>query len=369
MKWNWQRDDWPNFSYQPEKLEALEKQFLQESGVVIGAYKHLGEGDKDVLKVDLLSTEALKTSEIEGEFLNRESLQSSIRRQFGLHADRRKVSPAEQGVAEMMVHLYRSFAEPLSHEMLFEWHEQLMNGRRDLKEIGHYRTHADPMQVVSGSLHEPKVHYEAPPSKQVKQEMNAFIRWFNATAPGSKRALPTLARSGIAHLYFESIHPFEDGNGRIGRAISEKALAQGIGEPSLTALAHQIEQGRKDYYTQLAAASRGNEVTDWLKYFAPLVLAAQRRTETHIQFLIDKARLFDRLQARLNERQEKVLLRMSREGPEGFDGGLSAEKYIAITKTSRATATRDLAELVELDALKKTGKLRHTRYWLNVRPT
>lgn len=368
MKWNWQQIDWPNFTYRTKTLETLEKQFLQESGVVIGAFKHLREDDKNTLKIDLLSTEALKTSEIEGELLNRESVQSSIRRQFGLQADGRKVSAAEQGIAEMMVHLYHSFDEPLSHEMLFEWHRQLTNGRRDLKEIGCYRTHADPMQVVSGSMHDPKVHYEAPPSKQMQKEMNAFIKWFNATAPGSKNALPALVRSGIAHLYFVSIHPFEDGNGRIGRAISEKAIAQSIGQPSLTALAHQIERGRKNYYDQLAAASRDNELTDWLTYFAELVLFAQKRTEVHIQFLIDKTKLYDRLRDQINARQEKALERMFREGPDGFIGGLSAENYIAITKTSRATATRDLAELVELDALKKTGKLRHTRYWLNLPP-
>jgi len=361
MQWNWQQQDWPNFTYDASALEAAEATFLRESGVISGAYRHLRDDDKDQLKVDLISTEAFKTSEIEGELLDRESLQSSIRRQFGLQTDNRRVPPGEEGIAEMMVSLYRTFDATLTHDTLFDWHRMLTNGRRDLTDIGRYRTHEDAMQVLSGAIHQPKVHFEAPPSIQMATQMDAFLEWFNGS-----RQLPALARAGIAHLYFVCIHPFEDGNGRIGRAIAEKAMAQGIGQPSLIALADQIEKQRNDYYDALEAANKQNEITDWLRYFADVILQAQKSTESRIQFLIAKTKLYDRLRDKLNPRQAKTLERMFRAGPEGFTGGLSAENYIAITKTSRATATRDLSELVDRGALTKTGQLKGTRYWLQL---
>ena len=244
----------------------------------------LDDEDKRQLTIELISNEALKTSAIEGEYLDRDSLQSSIRRQFGLTTDNRKISAAEQGIAEVMVDLYRHFEAPLFHAILFEWHKMLTNGRRDLNDIGQYRTHNDPMQIVSGALYAPKVHFEAPPSSQMMAEMERFIAWFNDTAPTGKTPLPALLRAGIAHLYFVSIHPFEDGNGRIGRAIAEKALAQCLGQPTLIAIAYTIERNKKAYYTALEQANRRNEITPWLTYFADLVLNAQRYTATWIDF-------------------------------------------------------------------------------------
>lgn len=364
MRWNWQQNDWPNFRFDSEVLAPLEARFLRQGGVVIGSVQHLGEDDRGVLTVEIISAEALKTSEIEGEILDRESLQSSIRRQFGLVTDHRRVGPAEQGIAELMVDLYRSCDVQLSDAQLFRWHELLMQGRRDIKDVGQYRTHAEPMQIVSGPVHAPKVHFEAPPSGQVPEEMAAFCRWFNETGPSGARPMSALARAGIAHLYFESIHPFEDGNGRIGRAISEKALAQDLGQPSLTALSVMIERRKKDYYKALEFAHRENEVTDWLMWFADAVLEAQRLTQRWIDFLIAKTKLFDSLRGKINPRQEKALLRMMREGPDGFEGGLSAGTYTSITAAPPATARRDLAELVELGALTRTGERRGTRYWL-----
>lgn len=362
MKWNWQRSDWPNFTYNSQLLAPLEADFLRGSGIQIGAFSHLSSEEKETLTVDLISAEALKTSEIEGEILNRDSVQSSIRRQFGLQTDGRKIPAAEQGIAEMMVDLYQTFDQPLIHETLFAWHRMLTNGRNDLKDVGRYRSHIDKMQVVSGAVYDPKVHFEAPPSSQMQSQMDTFLEWFNN---GSK-SLPALTRCGIAHLYFVCIHPFEDGNGRIGRAIAEKTLAQNVGKPSLTALATQIEKGRKAYYSALEAANKQNEITDWLLYFGEVILAAQKTTEQQIQFLIRKARLYSHLRGQLNQRQEKVIARMFREGPDGFKGGLSSENYIAITQTSTATATRDLRFLVEIGALYKTGKLKSTRYWLKL---
>ena len=367
MTWNWQQSDWPRFRYKKSALADLEARFSHQSGIFLGALKHVSTAERNTLVVDLMSTEALKTSEIEGEILDRDSLQSSIRRNFGLDTQSRKIPPAEQGMAEMMVDLYKTFNKPLSHGQLFAWQKMLMKGRRDLDAPGAYRTHAAPMQVVSGAIHKPKVHFEAPPSKALHREMTQFISWLNDTAPDGKTPLPALTRAGIAHLYFVCIHPFEDGNGRIGRALAEKVLSQCLGQPTLIALSHAIQERRKAYYENLEKNNKDSAITAWLVYFANTILAAQGYTQKLIDFLIEKSRLYEKLRGKMNARQEKVIVRMFREGPEGFKGGLSAEKYLGIAKTSRATATRDLQDLVEKSALLKTGERRYTRYWLNIR--
>jgi Fic family protein len=364
MPWNWQHPDWPKLRFRPELLAEREATFLRQSGVVIGTMRHFPDEERLPLIVELIGTEALKTSEIEGELLDRDSVQSSLRRQFGLQADTRRVEPAEQGIAQTLSDLYRHFGSPIDHATLFQWHTWLMQGRTDLREVGKYRTLAEPMQVVSGRIDAPKVHFEAPPSSVVPDEMAAFVEWFNNTGPSTSLALPTLVRAGLAHLYFESIHPFKDGNGRIGRALSEKALAQGVGQPTLTALSLIIQRRRKTYYEQFEAASKTLSVDVWLDWFACAVLEAQNHTLARIEFLLAKTRLFDRLRGQINERQEKALARMMAEGPDGFRGGLSAGKYLALTGTSAATARRDLGHLVDLGALKKTGQLKSTRYWL-----
>jgi Fic family protein len=190
MLWNWQQPDWPNFSWNPLRLAKAEQHFLRESGVLIGTVKHLGPEDREQLTVETISTEAVTTSEIEGEMLDRASVQSSIRRQLGLASDKRRAGTAEQGIAEMMVDLHRSFAEPLSDEMLFAWHRMLAGDRRDLKDMGRYRRHEDPMQIVSGAIYAPRVHFEAPPSVDVPNEMKRFVDWFNRTGPGGTESLP-----------------------------------------------------------------------------------------------------------------------------------------------------------------------------------
>ena len=362
MMWNWQQPDWPKFSWDKDRLKKAEDVFLVGSGVFAGTVKHLDEGDREQLTIEAISAEALTTSEIEGETLDRASVQSSIRKQLGLATDKRRAGPAEQGIAEMMVDLYRSFAKPLSRDMLFRWHRMLLSGRRDMKDVGCYRPSDEAMQIVSGPIHLPRVHFEAPPASELPEQMVQFIDWFTRTAPDGVDSLPALTRAGIAHLYFESIHPFEDGNGRIGRAISEKALSQCLGQPTLTALAATMLLRRKAYYTALEAANEDNEITSWLSWFAGITIEAQRRTAARVEFLIDKTKLLDGLCSWLNGRQEKALLRMLREGPEGFVGGLSAGNYMTITKASPATATRDLADLVAKGALKRHGGRRHARY-------
>jgi Fic family protein len=366
MIWNLQQPDWPRFTWKTNRLAVAEQEFLLAGGMLAGTAKHLHDADRDQLTVEAMSTEAVTTSEIEGEFLDRASVRSSIRKQLGLTADQRRVAPAEQGVAEMMVDLYQSFAAPLTEEMLLAWHRMLMAGARGLVDIGRYRTSAEPMQIVSSVLGESRVHFEAPPSSGVPAEMRRFIEWFNRTAPGGTEALPALTRAGVAHLYFESIHPFEDGNGRIGRAIAEKSLAQNLGQPMLSALAATILARRKGYYYAFEAANRRNEITDWLAWFAGVAIEAQRRTLALAEFLIDKAKFFEHLNGWVNERQDRALARMFREGPEGFKGGMSAGKYATITGASPATTTRDLVDLVEKGALVRTGELRHARYHLKV---
>ncbi len=366
MIWNWQQADWPHFTYTKARFENLEAQSLTQSGVLLGSYRHVHEEDKAALTIDLMSDEALKTSAIEGEILNRDSLHSSIRGHFGLDPGRRKIPPAERGIADMMVDLYRSPAAPLSHELLFSWHTMIMAGRADVADIGRYRTHPEPMQVISGPDYKPKVHFEAPPSKTMRREMSRFIRWFNGTGPGGASPLPALVRASIAHLYFVSIHPFEDGNGRIARGLAQKVLSQSSGQPVLIALSQVIEKQRTAYYATLEASNKDNAVDDWIGYFAAVILEAQDYTQRMVDFLIGKARLYDKVRGQLNVRQEKVLARMFREGLEGFKGGLSAENYISITDTSRATATRDLQALLAKGVLVRTGERKSARYWLNM---
>jgi len=366
MQWNWQQPDWPRFVYEAEALRPAEQRFLRGSGVIVGALLHVDDDEKQALTIDLIAQETIDSSAIEGEILDRASVQSSLARHLGFKADHRRASAAEAGAAELMADVWRTYAMELTDEALFRWHAMLMAGRRDLGAIGAWRTDPQPMQIVSGALHAPKVHYEAPPSERVASEMDAFIAWFNDTAPAGLSPLAAITRAGIAHLWFESIHPFEDGNGRIGRVVAEKALAQAIEGPSLTALAETINRHRKDYYAELAAASRTMAIDQWLGWFAGIAVEAQERTQARVHHLIAKTRLLDRLRSKLNERQERALLRMFAEGPDGFRGGLSAGNYRTITGALSATATRDLSELVALGALRREGELKATRYHLAI---
>ena len=368
-KWNWQQDDWPNFSYDEKKMSLLEREYIQEAGISFGIMKSLPEADQKQLAVELISDEALNTSEIEGEIFNRDSLQSSIMREFGLAEIVReaRTTPGERGIAKMMKELYVEYQHSLSHEMLFSWHDNLMLGNPKIK-AGKYRTYKEDMQVVSGRIDKPKVHFVAPPSSRIPQEMNQFIDWFNRTAPGSKTPLPPLTRAGIAHFRFVTIHPFEDGNGRIGRALVTKILSQSMKIPVLTAVSCTINQDKKQYYKFLNTQNKSNEITPYLTYFSKTILESQRAMVEKLNFLIAKTKFFDAHTRNINDRQKKVILRIFREGSKGFDGGLSAKNYIIITKASKATATRDLSDLVKKGILIKTGKLKSTRYELNLSP-
>ena len=338
----------------------------RESGYLMGTLAHLAEGDRAELTVESISEEALKTSEIEGDYLNRDILQSSIRKNLYATPDQRKVKPAEQGIADIMTNLYQNFSQPLKEETLFNWHKLLMQGNTNIADVGVYRTHTDPIQVVSGALHKLKVHFEAPPSQKVPGEMEKFIEWYNHSASVAGNELPVLTRSGIAHLYFVCIHPFEDGNGRIGRALIVKALSESLGQPLLIGLSYTIQKSRKFYYRALEENNKELNITSWLLYFSNMVLEALSYTQRLVNFIIEKGKLYNRINGQLNQRQDKVLATMFQFGPDGVELGLSAEKYISITGTSRATTTRDLQDMVDKAIFTRTGELKSTRYYLNI---
>lgn len=368
MRWIWQLDEWPKFRWQNSLLDQ-ERRFAEGVSVTIGSLRHLAMQERETLVIALLEQDALGTSAIEGEILDRDSVQSSLRKHLGLtpsplHLARRK--PMEDGLAELMAELYRAPDAVLTHERLFTWHHMLLSGRRDLAQVGGYRQHESPMQIISGPIGHERVHYEAPPSKRVPAEMAAFVDWFARTAPGAADALPAITRAAVAHLWFECVHPFEDGNGRIGRAIAEMALAQATSTPSFTGMSTVLYRHRKAYYEQLRLHSIRLDIDEWLQWFADRALEAQAQADRFVRFLVDKAAVLTRLSGQLNPRQEKALLRMFREGPEGFAGGLSAGNYAAITGSPPATATRDLADLVAKRALRKTGERKSTRYWLAI---
>lgn len=367
MTYNWQQPDWPDFKYDLLDVEDALFNFAEQTGHVTGLLKAMPEDIQMEAVMDIMVAEAIKTSEIEGEYLSRQDVVSSIRNHLGLNQTPESIKDKRaQGAGELMADARKTYAEPLTEGKLFEWHTVLLKDHKRIN-VGVWRSHEDPMQVISGAIGKEKVHFEAPPSSQVPDEMNRFIRWFNDTAPGGVNKIKKApVRAAIAHLYFETIHPFEDGNGRIGRAIAEKALSQTLGRPVLLSLSKTIEADKKSYYHALEQAQKNNDITLWINYFANVVLKAQEQAVSLVNFILKKSRFFDRFKNILNDRQIKVIRRMLEAGPEGFEGGMNAKKYMSITKTSKATATRDLQHLLELGALLQEGGGRSTHYFLNI---
>ena len=366
MPYNWQQPDWPEFHYDFSGIEEALFKLAEKTGRASGLLKGLTADAQLETTIEMMVVEAIKTSAIEGELLSRKDVMSSIRKNLGLETGHPSVDKRAQGTAALMLAVRNSFAAPLSEETLFEWHRLIMTGHRHVAP-GQWRTYAEPMQVVSGAVGHEQVHFEAPPSSRIPEEMVRFIQWFNDTAPdGSKEIRKAAVRSALAHLYFESIHPFEDGNGRIGRALSEKVLSQGLGRPALLSLSRAIEAKRRDYYDALKEGQQSNEATSWVTWFVNIVLEAQNQAEGLIDFTLKKTRLFDRVRDQLNDRQIQILRRMLEEGPEGFEGGMSAKKYMTITGASKATTTRDLQDLVEKNILVPTGGGRSTHYKINL---
>lgn len=364
MKYNWQQDDWPHFTYQLTGLEAIFFAITEETGHISGMLKALPPDIQTETIINIMVAEAMKTSAIEGEYLSRPDVVSSVRKNLGLNIPDNIKDKRAKGAGALMVMVRNSFAEPLTASMLFAWHTTLLEHAKNIA-TGAWRSPEEPMRVVSGMIGKEVVHFEAPPSDKVPQEMDRFIEWFNNTAPGKSGEIRVASvRAALAHLYFESIHPFEDGNGRIGRAIAEKALSQTIGRPILMSLSQTIEAEKRNYYAALEQAQRGNEVSDWLRYFVTLVHQAQVSARELVDFTLHKVNFIDRHRAAMNERQLKAILKML-ESPEGFQGGMTARKYVSITKASKATATRDLQLLVESGILNAVGAGRSIHYILN----
>jgi Fic family protein len=363
--YNWQQPEWPDFTYNSGEIEDALFAFAEETGHISGLLKAMPENMQLDAVISTMVAEAIKTSEIEGEYLSRQDVVSSIRNNLGLNTNPDPVKDKKaQGVGELMVDLRNTYNKALTKTKLFDWHKMLLKQNKAIN-TGAWRKDSAPMQVISGAIGKEKIHFEAPPSARVAEEMSHFIRWFNDTAPGGTKEIKKAPlRSAIAHLYFESIHPFEDGNGRIGRALAEKALCQTVGRPLLLSLSRTIEANKKAYYNALEKAQRSNEITDWIVYFVNTILQAQVQAKELISHTIQKAKFFDHFRESLNERQLKAINKMLDAGPEGFEGGMTAKKYISITKASKATATRDLQMLVELNVLQLAGGGRSTSYTL-----
>lgn len=366
--YSWQQKDWPEFKYHAQDIEDELFAFNEKLGRVTGILEGLPEDIQIETIVEMIVLEAIKTSEIEGEYLSRKDVMSSIKNNLGLNANPEKIKDKQaEGIGELMIDVRNTFKEPLSEEKLFAWHSMLFKENNTIKP-GVWRDHSEPMQVVSGALGKQKIHFEAPPSDRVPGEMDRFIKWFNQTRPGGGNEIKNaLVRSAIVHLYFETIHPFEDGNGRIGRVLAEKALAQGIGRPVLLSLSRTIEANKRKYYEALEKAQQSNEITPWINYFVRTILSAQIEAEAQLDFTLKKAKFFDRYKNVLNERQLKVVKRILEEGSDGFVGGMNASKYGSITRVSKATATRDLHRLLSEGVfVLLEGGGRSTRYKLNL---
>ncbi|WP_178988302.1 Fic family protein [Winogradskyella schleiferi] len=365
MIYNWQKPEWPNFTYSLENVEGLLFDYMSRTGQLEGYLEGLNRGEQLETVIQTIVDEAIKSSEIEGEYLEREDVKSSVRNNLGLNIPKNDVSDQRAtGMAALLMDVRETFSEPLTQEKLFAWHASLMMGANDVL-VGTWRTHKEPMQVISGALGKQKIHFEAPPSDSVPIEVKQFLQWFNDSSPSGKHPIKKpIIRSAIAHLYFESIHPFEDGNGRLGRCISEKALSQYLNRPILISLSRGIEADKKSYYFHLEKAQQSNDISEWMSYFVKTVLIAQWQTTQEVAFTLKKARFFDRFNEQLNERQLRVVQRMFEEGPKGFEGGMNARKYIGITKTSKATATRDLQDLVGKGVFIPTRGGRSTHYEL-----
>jgi Fic family protein len=365
MPYNWQLPDWPHFHYDLPSIEDNLYLFAEKIGHISAALNTLPQNSQLETLIDILVTEALKTSEIEGEYLSPVEVKSSIRNNLGLNEVPENIKDQRAaGIGQLMIDVRKTYMEPLTKEKLWQWHQMLLSSANDIT-IGGWRTHNEPMQVVSGALGRQRIYYEAPPSSRVPEEMENFITWFNKTAPGGQHEIKKPpVRAALIYLYFESIHPFEDGNGRIGRALAEKSLSQGLGRPVLLSLSRTIEKNKKAYYAALETAQQDNEVTSWMQYFVQVCVDAQSEAAEEIDFTLKKGLFFNRHQAGLNPRQLLVVRRMLEEGPKGFEGGMSASKYMAITKSSKATATRDLQDMAEKAIFLPIGGGRSTRYQL-----
>jgi Fic family protein len=370
-KFIWQRADWPRFNVREQELTTILSEARLAQGRVVGKAQALGfEPPLAQALSEIWADEALATSAIEGEKLNLQSVRSSVARRLGLPAPTNAPAARNvEGLLDMMQDAVARHDEPLTKKRLCAWQAALFpTGRSGLVEIrtGTWRAGRTPMQIVSGPIGREKVHYEAPPAHDVPGLMREFLRWFAASASDG---IDGLVRAAIAHLWFETIHPFEDGNGRVGRAIVDLVLAQ---QPSsilpLYRMSSHLSANRGEYYEELNLAQRGDlDATRWVAWFVAQFHAACQESELTINCSLVKARFWSRLaDVPLSDRQRKVINKLLDAGPDGFEGGLSAGKYQNLTSSSRQTASRDLSDLVDKGVLRVAGERKSTRYHLSV---
>ncbi|HEV7803871.1 MAG TPA: Fic family protein [Burkholderiales bacterium] len=358
----WKQSDWPHFRWDDARLlEPLSAARL-EQGRLLGSMARLGFELKLEAQLDALTEEAIKSSEIEGEVFDRGSVRSSLARHLGLPDA--AVAPADRrtdGVVEMMLDATQKYSEPLTQARLFGWQAALFpTGYSGLQRVkaGAWRDDADgPMQVVSGPVGRQRVHYEAPPAQRVAVEMQRFVEWFNSDA-----RIEGLLRAGLAHLWFVTIHPFEDGNGRVARAIADQALAHSEGSGQrFYSMSSQIRKERSDYYDVLERTQKGDlDVTEWLLWFLACFSRALTGAEALSANVMRKADFWQRYaRVAFSDRQKAVLNRYL----DGFEGKLTAKKWAAIAKVSIPTAQRDINDLVERRVLSRnTGGSKNTSY-------
>ena len=363
--WIHEHQDWPKFSWHTEKLAFKLAEIRHRQGRLLGRMESLGFELKQKASLATLTNDVVKSFAIEGETLNTEEVRSSIARRLGM--DLAGLIPASrdvEGIVEMMLDASQGFAKPLLKERLFDWHAALFpTGRSGMQRItvGDWRgMDAGPMQVVSGPIGREKVHYEAPGAERLPLEMTAFLQWFE-----ENNTLDPVLKAGIAHLWFITIHPFEDGNGRIARAIADMALARADGiADRFYSLSTQIELERKDYYAELEKQQRSStDITSWLEWFLNCLGRAISNAEQTLNQILFKTQLWHKInQKSVNERQRLIINRMLEED---FQGYMNTAKYAKLAKCSNDTALRDIQDLkARAIFIQNAGNGRSTSYRL-----
>lgn len=373
----WQHAGWPELHFDASALSHALNEARLEQGKLLGLLDAIGLHSATEVVRELWVHEAMATAAIEGDALDLAVVRSSVSHKLGLHAVRQSDRHVD-GLIDVMQDATQGHQEPLSDDRLWRWQSALFpGGTSGLQRIavGRYRDHVQAMEIVSGTAGREVVHYSAPPSAQVPAEMHQFLSWFELTRPQDKLAVSArpalngLLRAGLAHLWFESIHPFEDGNGRLGRAIVDMAIAQDISASTrVFGMARQMQAQRSAYYDALNAAQRGSlYVTPWLQWFVETFAQACRASQGVVRQALDKSTFRLRAaQCGLSARQTKVLERLLEAGNTelggGFLGGMTTDKYSKITSASKATASRDLSDLLAKGLLRVDGVGKATRY-------
>jgi Fic family protein len=370
----WQHPDWTSrLRWDSERLIEPLAEVRRRQGEILGKASGLRFDLELDSRASILVEEAVTTSAIEGELLDRDSVRSSVARRLGLPAAGLPPSSREvDGLVEILIDAFRNHAEPLTKNRLCGWHAALFpSGRSGLLPItvGDWRQGEAPMRVISGPIGHEKTHFEAPPSATVSGEMRRFFEWFAA----SDEPHDGILRAAIAHFLFVTVHPFEDGNGRLARAVSDMALARDEGTGvRLYSMSGRIRAERDAYYSILERTQKGDgDLTDWLRWFIGCLERAIATSDEVIDFVRAKSQFWlNHRDTVLSPRQRKVVNRMLDAGPGGFEGGLTNRKYVSITRTSRATAQREIAELLEKGVLvRRPGAGRSTSYDIHWEPS